>query len=172
MDKSRRATRRPGLPWRGCSTVRKCAGKPKSVCGSKKVASIPLRSKPKWTADSKTLKDCADKKAGEPLTGQRGPPGRLNKFAGPNLLTLDIDRRRRAEAQKPRRRSSRVPLGPCAMTQTQLQRHLAAGNRCFGATTPSVSPLRVTVTFGARRSVVPNGLACHLVSLINWSEIS
>ena len=79
------------------------------------------------------------------------PSGRLNKFGGPNLLTLDIDRRRRAGAQKPRRRSSRVPLGPCEITQTQLQQVNVTGNWCFGTTTPSVLPLRVTLTFGARR---------------------
>src|SRR6266508_439334 len=36
---------------------------------------------------------------------------RLNKFGRPNLFTLDIDRRRRAGAQKPAAGRDRVPLG-------------------------------------------------------------
>ena len=87
-------------------------------------------------------------------------PGRLNKFGGPNLFTLDIDRRRRARAQKPRRRSRSSAAWVLMTGRKRLKKNDGTGNRCFGTTTHSFSPLRVTVTFGARglkgRAMVKN----------------
>jgi hypothetical protein len=39
------------------------------------------------------------------------------------------------------------------MTGKCLENNQASGNRCFGTTTHSLSSLRVTVTFGARRRI-------------------
>ena len=99
-----------------------------------------------------------------PARQERAGPGRLNKFGGPNLFTLDTVKWGRAKAREAPHltgSSAAWATGTTGATseskniesKIRVENRTKAGNTGFGITTLSFSPTRVTVSFGARRDM-------------------
>jgi uncharacterized repeat protein (TIGR03803 family) len=92
-----------------------------------------------------------------PARQERVGPGRLNKFGGPNLFTLDTVKWGRAKAREaPHLTGSSAAwatgtTGATIKSKIIVENRTGAGNTGFGITTLGFSPSRVTVSFGARR---------------------
>src|SRR6185369_2624477 len=52
-----------------------------------------------------------------------------------------------------------------------VKKNYECGNTNYGATTPSISPLRVTFTFGARRTVAITGIMTRMPTSLNATRI-